>query len=523
MKKLLYILLLGIFSTNCSNPEEGAEAPLSRQLPAPQGPYTEFTILQMNDVYEIAPSRYDNLGGLARVAALQRKLIKENPYTLTVLCGDFLSPSVIGLLKDENGEPYAGKQMVEVLNAVGVKYVTFGNHEFDLSYEQLKKRIDESAFTWTSCNVFHKIPEGATYFTQNRGGKEENFPQWVIHKQPGPQGINTMGILGMTLPFNQKDYVNYSQVYLATKSSMERMLDKTQFFVAMSHLEMESDREMARRLPQLRLIMGGHDHQSTYEKVGGTVIAKADANAKSVWVHRMKYYAQMDTLVINSEKVVMDSTMPEDPGVKQIVDKWLAIEEAALKKMKYQPYRKLTELDRQLDAREISVRSETTIIGQIVGAAYMEYFDKVDCAILNGGSIRYDDYLVESISEKDVLGMLPFGGAIVAMKLKGKELQKTLDLGLYKNIGTGGFLQTANIFKNDEGRWLIGRKVLDYDKTYTVAMPKFLADGKEANLEYLGQNKYTEPDSFEDGSIRNDSRDVVIAYLGKRGASFMQP
>ena len=43
--------------------------------------------------------------------------------------------------------------MVAVMNALPVKFVTFGNHEFDPSFDQFKKRMDESKFSWVSSNV----------------------------------------------------------------------------------------------------------------------------------------------------------------------------------------------------------------------------------------------------------------------------------------------------------------------------------------------------------------------------------
>ena len=58
----------------------------------------EIVVLQINDDYEIAPLPGDDLGGLARVATLKKQLIKENPNTIMVLAGDFVSPSVIGTL-----------------------------------------------------------------------------------------------------------------------------------------------------------------------------------------------------------------------------------------------------------------------------------------------------------------------------------------------------------------------------------------------------------------------------------------
>ena len=98
-----------------------------------------FNILQLNDIYEIAPLRGSDEGGLARVATIRKQLLRENSNTITVLAGDFVSPSLIGTLSyrdplTQQNQKIAGKQMVDVLSRMGLDYVTFGNHEFDIKF-----------------------------------------------------------------------------------------------------------------------------------------------------------------------------------------------------------------------------------------------------------------------------------------------------------------------------------------------------------------------------------------------------
>ena len=114
---LFLIAILFIFS-DCQVPQSSQEN-------------IDFIILQMNDVYEIAPLEGGKAGGLARVATVRQDLLKESPNVVTVLSGDFLSPSFIGTLKTDEGEKIAGLQMIETLNTLGLDYATFGNHEFD--------------------------------------------------------------------------------------------------------------------------------------------------------------------------------------------------------------------------------------------------------------------------------------------------------------------------------------------------------------------------------------------------------
>src|SRR5258708_11942564 len=80
-----------------------------------------FTILQLNDIYEIAPLRGSDEGGLARVATIRKQLLQENPNTITVLAGGFVSPSLTGPLSyrhplTPHTQKIARKQIIELLN-----------------------------------------------------------------------------------------------------------------------------------------------------------------------------------------------------------------------------------------------------------------------------------------------------------------------------------------------------------------------------------------------------------------------
>src|SRR5262249_5994313 len=107
-------------------------SPRAGDPPATQAHTVAVTVLQLNDVYEMFP--VDGRGGLARVATLRQQLEAENPNTLTVLAGDLVSPSALGQARVD-GRPLAGRQMIDLMNRIGVKYAVFGNHEFDLKQD----------------------------------------------------------------------------------------------------------------------------------------------------------------------------------------------------------------------------------------------------------------------------------------------------------------------------------------------------------------------------------------------------
>src|SRR5436305_75085 len=103
------------------------------------------TILHFNDVYEIEAVEGGHAGGLARVATIRTALEKTSAPVLTTLGGDYLSPSAIGTAV-VGGQPLAGRQMVDVLNALGLQWATFGNHEFDVPEPVFHQRLGEQRF-----------------------------------------------------------------------------------------------------------------------------------------------------------------------------------------------------------------------------------------------------------------------------------------------------------------------------------------------------------------------------------------
>ena len=110
------------------------------------------TIVHLNDVYEIVPVEGGKAGGLARVATVLRDLKARQGPVVTTLGGDYLSPSALGTAKVD-GKPLAGRQMVDVLNAVGVDWATFGNHEFDVSEAAFRAHLEQAKFGLVSSNV----------------------------------------------------------------------------------------------------------------------------------------------------------------------------------------------------------------------------------------------------------------------------------------------------------------------------------------------------------------------------------
>lgn len=500
-RMIFFLLTIIVFQWSCKIPQASKDD-------------VSFIVLQMNDVYEISPLEGGKSGGLARVATIREELLAENPNTITLLSGDFLSPSLIGMLKDENGERIAGKQMVETLNELGLDYVTFGNHEFDLkSAELLQKRIDQSEFLYVCGNAFRMFENGKSEpFTQN--GKP--VPPYVVKTFTNASGKSVkVGITGVVLPFNKQPYVSYTSYELALERIADVMETQSDVMVAITHLAIDDDMKMAAANQEYLVFFGGHDHVNMKHQVGNTTITKADANARTVYIHRFNYSPTTGKTTVRTELKTIDDKIEDDIETQRLVKSWEDKVEGIIKEMGYDPDNEILVTKTPLICTEEKIRSEPTNFGTLTAEAFEKVIPEADAYVLNSGSMRLDDNLMGVITEYDILRVYPYGGPITRVTMTGAVLEKVIKIGMETNRGEGGYFQTIMVEKGSNGKWLINNQLIDPAKEYKIVMPQFLASGKEANLEILGDQKSEKFDSFTVNGVvvKNDVRDIVINYM----------
>ncbi len=477
----------------------------------------EAVFIQVNDVYEIAPLSNGKSGGMARVAELKKKYKKNNPNTYLVMAGDFLSPSVYNSLKYQDKQ-IRGKQMVEAMNAAAFDFVTFGNHEFDLKEKELQERLDESQFMWISSNCFHKQKGVSSSFTKKNGNDIVQCPKTYILTMNDADGTQAkIGFFGITLPFNKADYVGYIESLSTAKSSYLQLKDSCDAVIAITHQSVEEDERLAKEIPGLAAIIGGHEHDMRFVKSGNLYITKAHANARSAYIITIAIDKKLHSVQVSPELKEIDESVAFDSATNVVVKKWMDIADASYVAQGFNSKQIVLSSGEALDGRETEVRSKSTALTKLVTKAMMQACPQADAVLLNSGSIRVDDVLFPPISQYDILRSLPFGGPIKEADMKGRLLMQVLDAGK-KNTGNGGFLQYGNIAFNEVmNTWTINNAVIHPDKTYRIAMADFLLTGKEANLGFLNpQNPeivkvYDTPSSIDDP--RSDIRLAIIRYL----------
>lgn len=479
-----------------------------------------INLVQVNDVYEIAPVNQGREGGLARVASIRKKYASANPNTLLIMAGDFLSPSVYNSLKHE-GKAIRGKQMVAAMNAAGFDIAIFGNHEFDIREQELQDRINESAFDWISSNAYHKTSNALTPFVKTSGNISQPLPEYQIRHFRDSDGTEArIGFIGIVLPFNKAAYVGYSDPLDKAAELYARIRDSVDAVVALTHQFIEDDIRLAERLPGLAAIIGGHEHDQRFTVAQGIPISKAFANARSAYITGLTINTRRKKVKVKTLLEPIDEKTAPDSLTQKVVDHWVRISDESLASMGFQSKEILIDSGEPLEGRETYVRSRPTNLTKLIVSAMHAAAPNADVILLNGGSVRVDDVLQMPLTQYDLVRTLPFGGGIREIDIKGSLLLRILENGK-ANTGTGGYLHFNESLQWNEKelRWELNEKPVQPENIYRAALTDFLLTGGEARLEFLKPGHpdiVTVYDSPDSSMIASDIRKLIIDYIRKK-------
>lgn len=461
---------------------------------------TRITLLQLNDVYQIAPMDNGKSGGLARVSSLKKKIIAESPNTLFLLAGDTISPSVASSV-------FKGEQMIEVWNTLGLDYAVLGNHEFDFGPDLLLARMKESKFIWLGANAIDR-----------RTGKPfGGTPSYVIRKIGGVK-IGLFGLLTPSTATNSKPGpdVRFISPVLAAKSIVAKLRrEGAQMIIALTHLTMEEDKELARRAANIDVILGGHEHELLHSQAGCTPIFKWGSDARTLGRIDLTFSSALGKVKsIDVAGLPVTEETRDDPAV-------IAVAEKYEKKLKEELGQVIGRASVELDAKSFTNRTRETNVGNLVADSFRRA-TQADMALVNGGSIRADAIVAPGpITKRDAIAILPFGNPIVKIEVSGATLRAALENGVSRIVEeqeSGRYPQISGLSFTFDGRKPSGARVveiivngapLDEKKNYSLAIAEYLATGGDGYSMFKGA-RYL---------IDNESAQIDFAILGNEIAA----
>jgi 2',3'-cyclic-nucleotide 2'-phosphodiesterase (5'-nucleotidase family) len=250
--------------------------------------------------------------------------------------------------------------------------------------------------------------------------------------------------------------------------------------VALTHEEMEADVALARALPEVSLIVGGHEHEPLEREVGPTLITKAGSDG--VFVVRVDLQATREGRLLARQHrfVPVTAEVPEDPAMAALVARYGDRLTRALEAP-------VGESRVPLEARASALRTGETNIGNYVADVTRARL-KADVGLMNGGGIRTNRLVpAGQLTKRDVHSLVPFLNVLVKLEVTGATLLSALErsVSAYPRE-SGGFLQVSGLTLAFDPRRPAGERVvrvtvggaaLEPGRRYTVAINSYLARG----------------------------------------------
>jgi 2',3'-cyclic-nucleotide 2'-phosphodiesterase (5'-nucleotidase family) len=225
---------------------------------ATQAP-TRITIMHTNDLHgQVVPR--NGQGGLAEIAAI----IRENNPDLILDAGDLFTGTYVD-------DQFEGQPTIQAMNAIGYTAGTIGNHEFDYGQTVLAARLRDAQFPLLSANLETSIP-GMRPFTVKT----------VKGIRFGIIGLTTQELRTSTHPRNL-DGIRVLEVVDTLKRFLPEIRRQTDFIIVTAHLTDEEERRVAGAFPEIRLIVGGHNHSALGPiHINQTLVAKTGNAGRNV-------------------------------------------------------------------------------------------------------------------------------------------------------------------------------------------------------------------------------------------------
>jgi len=423
-----------------------------------------LNIIHFNDVYEIGARAKDPVGGATRFAAAVKKYSPLNPIVL--FSGDVFNPSVTSTVTK-------GKHMIPVMHQLKVQASVVGNHEFDFGPAVLTKYIKECKFPWLLSNVVNKDTDEQLVGTVKQVIIDWEGVKVGIHGLAEREWLDTVSNIDTFAKY--LDFVEVGKEL--TKDLREKGAD---IVVCLAHMRMNNCEKLALEVPDVDIVLAGHDHFYEVKKVGATNIVLSGTDFRNF--SAIKGSKQNGKWDFTIEQVDIVSTIPEDPEMLALVKEATADVEKQMGKV-------LGTTGTILDATNANNRTGETNMGNLVADVMKSGF-QTEIAFINGGSIRSDDtYGPGDFTLKNLISILPFPDMVVKIRITGKQLKDTLETSVSRYPAQDGrFLQISgfNFGFNPEKpagervEWIkINDEPLDLNKKYLAATKAYIALGND--------------------------------------------
>lgn len=407
----------------------------------------KITILYWNDfhaqVYPYPSSEKQGallVSGSANFAGYLDSLKALEPNVILICAGD-----------EFTGDPLSsvtyGKAQIEILNLEKPDAFELGNHEFDYGADNLTKDLETATFPVICANLIHK-----------ETGKPLVKPYVML-----TSGKLRIALIGLMAESVQKWLKEGGELQVVDAEStlsyyMRVLNDSSDIQVLVSHMGIQADKNIAKKIKGLELIIGGHSHTTIFKpiRINKTLICQAGSNGK--------YVGKLDLFLDSKGKVLSY----QNRLVETFVDK---VQPDTLVKNKIEELEKslnmnLDEKIGELETPWIRNDEGESNIGDFLADAMRSYAG-ADVAFTNSGGIR-KNLKAGPVTVRDIWEIAPFSDRLALVELTGEQLLNVLEKNCRKDID---LLQVSGVRYSFAPQRPYGERVIEAEVNAEKIMP----------------------------------------------------
>jgi 5'-nucleotidase/UDP-sugar diphosphatase len=430
---------------------------------------------------------FKGLGGVARRAALVEKIRKEVKQLLLVDSGDLVVGTAMSSV-------FRGKPDIAAMNLMGYDALTLGNHDFDFGIEHLRDLKKQARFPFLCANV-----------RPRRNGVCQPFVVITI----GRLRVGLIGLVGrksypdLFAPSAVRE-TEFQDPIVAAGLAAKQLRGRVDLLVAVTHEETDEDLALAKAVPEIDVIVGGHT-----PGFDGLIPAGAQTPAQGrvdplprgplfVKTHRQgQTLGRLDLVydkglrAAEARNLSVEPALPEEPKVAALVKDYTRRLDAAANHV-------LGQALVDLIGESAVVRTRESKFGNLL-ADLMRARTGTEIALLNSGVIR-STIPAGPVTLKQIMQALPFEEPLIALRLTAAQLHEAMENSVSVFPGSSGrFLQVSGLTYLFDPAASPGARVKEIrvqgaplmpDRDYTVTVNRFLAEGGDGYAVFLqGRNK----------------------------------